>query len=73
MIYSGSDKQIQRIRSDRVPEKLWTEGHDIVQKAVFKTIHKKKEMQNGILRRPYKSLRNEEKLKAKEKRKDIPI
>ena len=25
-----------------MPEKLWTEGHDIVQKAVFKTIHKKK-------------------------------
>ena len=29
--------------------------------------------QNGCLRRPYKYLRKEEKLKAKEKRKDIPI
>ena len=29
--------------------------------------------QNGCLRRPYKELRKEEKLKAKEKRKDIPI
>ena len=29
--------------------------------------------QNGCLRKPYKSLRKEEKLKAKEKRKDIPI
>ena len=29
--------------------------------------------QNGCLRRPYKKLRKEEKLKAKEKRKDIPI
>ena len=29
--------------------------------------------QNGCLRRPYKELRNEEKLKAKEKRNDIPI
>ena len=30
------------IRSDRVPEELWTEVHDIVQKAVIKTIPKKK-------------------------------
>jgi len=29
--------------------------------------------QNGYLRRPYKYLSKEEKLKAKEKRKDIPI
>ena len=29
--------------------------------------------QNGCLSRPYKWLRKEEKLKAKEKRKDIPI
>ena len=29
--------------------------------------------QNGCLRRPYKYLRKEEKLQAKEKRKDIPI
>ena len=28
--YSGSDKQIQGIRSDRVPEELWMEVHDIV-------------------------------------------
>ena len=27
---------------DRVPEKLWTEVHDIVQEAVIKTIPKKK-------------------------------
>ena len=31
-----------RIRSDRVPEELWTEVHDIVQEAVVKTIPKKK-------------------------------
>ena len=30
------------IRSDRVPEKLWMEVHDIVQEAVIKTISKKK-------------------------------
>ena len=33
---------IQGIRSDRVPEELWTEVHDIVQEAVIKTIPKKK-------------------------------
>ena len=37
-VYSGSDKQIQGIRSDRVPEELWTEVHDIVQEAGIKTI-----------------------------------
>ena len=39
---SGSDKYIQRIRSDRVPEELWTEVHNIVQEVVIKTIPKKK-------------------------------
>ena len=38
----SSDKQIQGIRSDRVPEELWMEVHYIVQKAVIKTIPKKK-------------------------------
>jgi len=39
---------------DRVPEELWTEVHNIVQKAVIRTIPKKKKRQNGCLRRPYK-------------------
>ena len=41
---------------DRVPEKLWTEVHDIILEAVIKTIPKKKKRkrQNGCLRRPYK-------------------
>ena len=30
------------MRSDRVPEELWTEVHDIVQEAVIKTTPKKK-------------------------------
>ena len=30
------------IRSNRVPEELWTEVHDIVQEAVIETIPKKK-------------------------------
>ena len=56
LLYSGSDKQIQGVRSDRVPEELWTEVRDIVQEAVIKTIPKKKKhkRQNGCLRRPYK-------------------
>ena len=33
---------MQGIRPDRVPEELWTEVRDIVQKAVIKTIPKKK-------------------------------
>ena len=42
---------------------------------MIKTISKKNKckMANSCLRRPYKELRKEEKLKAKEKRKDIPI
>ena len=41
---------------DRVPEELWTEVCDIIQKAVIKTVPKKKKCkrQNGCLRRPYK-------------------
>ena len=46
-LYSGSDKQIQGTRSDRVPEELWTEVHDIVQEAVIKTIPKKKKCKKG--------------------------
>ena len=60
---------------DRVPE-LWTEVCDIVQEAVIETIpkgEKNAKRQNGCLRRPYKYLRKEEKLKAKKKRKDIPV
>ena len=41
-LYSGSDKSVQWIRSDRVPAELWTEVCDIVQEAVIKTIPKKK-------------------------------
>ena len=35
------------IRSDRVPEDLWTEVRDTVQEAVIKTIPKEKKMQKG--------------------------
>ena len=55
-LYSGSDKYIQGIKSDRVPEELWMDVHNI-QEAVIKTIPQEKEMQkrqNSCLRRPYK-------------------
>ena len=40
--YNGSDKQILGIISDRVPEELCTEFHNIVHEVVIKTISKKK-------------------------------
>ena len=60
--------------TDRVPDELLNEVHDTVQKAVIKTIPKKRnaQRQSGCLTRPYKQLSKEGKLKAKEKRKDIP-
>ena len=33
--------------TDRVPEELWTEVHDIVQKAVIKTIPKRKKFKKA--------------------------
>ena len=58
-----------------MPEELWTEVCDIVQEAVIKTIPKKKKCQKKkwLSDEAFKSLRKEEKQKAKEKRKDIPI
>ena len=58
---------------DRLPEELWTEICNTVQAAMIKTIPKKKKCkrQNCCLRRPYKQLRQEEKLKAKEEKKKI--
>ena len=58
--YNYTVEVINRFRRldliDKVPEELWTEVCDIVQKAVIKTIPKKKnaKRQNGCLRRPYK-------------------
>ena len=62
---------------DRVPEELWTEVPNIVQETVIKTIPKKTEiLQKGkmvIWGGLKNSWEKEEKWKAKEKRKDIPI
>ena len=56
LLYSGSDKQIQGIRCDRLLEVLWMEVHDILQEAVIKTIPKKKKCKKAkcCLRSPYK-------------------
>ena len=53
-----------------MPEELWTEVRDIVIGGSDQTIPMKKKWksQNSCLRRPYKELRKEEKLKAKEKK-----
>ena len=58
---------------DRVPDELEMEVCDIVQETGPSPWKRNAKRQNGCLRRPYKQLCNEEKQKAKEKRKDIPI
>ena len=60
---------------DRVPEELWMEVHDIVQEAVIKTIAMKKNCKKAkrFSEEALQTDEKEEKLKAKEKRKDIPI
>ena len=56
-------------------EELWTEVRDFNRRQCSKSSTRKRnaKRQNGYLRRPYKWLRKEEKLQAKEKRKDIGI
>ena len=75
MIISVSDKQIQRVRSDRVPEELWREVHDIVQEAVIQTIPKKKKCKKAkwFTEEALQVAEKRKQAKAKEKRKDIPI
>ena len=60
---------------DRVPEELGTEVHDIVQEAVIKTIPMKKKCKKAkwLSEEALQIAEKEEKQKAKEKRKDIPI
>ena len=60
---------------DRVPEELWMEVHDIVQQAVIKTIPNKMKCQKvkWLSEEALQIAEKEEKRKAKEKRKDIPI
>ena len=67
------DKGLDLINS--VPDELWMEVHDIVQEAVIKTIPPKKKCKKAkwLSEELLQKLRKEEKLKAKEKRKDIRI
>ena len=63
------------IRSDRVPEELWTEVCDIVQKAVIKIIPKKKKCQKAkwLSEQALQIAEKRREAKGKEERKDIPI
>ena len=60
---------------DRVPDELWTEVSDIVQKTGSKTIPKKKKCKKAkwLSEEALQIAVKEEKQKAKEKRKGIPI
>ena len=60
---------------DRVPDELWMEIHDIVQETGIKTIPKKKKFKKAkwLPEEALQIAMKEEKQKAKEKRKDIPI
>ena len=60
---------------DRVLEELWTEVQDILQEVGIKTIPKENKCKKAkwLSEEPLQILWKEEKLKAKEKRKDIPI
>ena len=60
---------------DTVPNELWMRFVTMYRRQGSRPSPRKinTKRQNGCLRRPYKYLRIEEKQKAKEKRKDIPI
>ena len=60
---------------DRVPDELWTEVHDIVQEPEIKTIPKKKKCKKAkwLSEEDLQIAEKRKTLKAKEKRKDIPI
>ena len=60
---------------DRVPDELWTEIHDIVQETGNKTIPKRNKCkkEKWLSEEALQISVKEEKPKAKEKRKDIPI
>ena len=58
-----------------MPEELWTEVCDIVQEAMIKTIPRKTKHKKAkwFFEEALQIARKEEKPKAKDKRKDIPI
>jgi len=65
------------MQSDRLPDELWMEIHDIIQETGIKTIPKRKECKKAkwlseeALKIAVK--KKKKKQKTKEKRKDIPI
>ena len=60
---------------DRLPDELWTEVHDIVQETGIKTISKKKKCKkaNWLSEEALQIAVKRRDVRAKEKRKDIPI
>ena len=72
---SGSQKQIQGIRSDRVSDELWMEVHDMVQEAVIKTIPMKKKCKKAkwLSEEALQIAEKRRETKGEEKRKDISI
>ena len=60
---------------DRKPDELWTGVHDFVQETGIKTIPKKKKCKKvkWLSEEALQRVVKEEKRKAKEKKKDIPI
>ena len=63
--YNYTVEVIQGIRSDRVPEEMWTEVLDIVQEAVIRTIPKKKKCKRA------KWFLSKETLHIAEKRREV--
>ena len=61
--------------TDRLPEELWMEVHDIVQKAVIKTIPKKKKCKKAkwLSDKALQIAEKRTEAKGKGERKDIPI
>ena len=61
--------------TDRVPKELWMEVCDIIQDVVIKIISKKKKCKKAkwLSEEALQTTEKEEKQKAKEKRRDIPI
>ena len=60
---------------DRVPEELWMEICDIVEEALIKNVPEKKKCKKAkwLSDEALQIAEKEEKLKARENRKDIPI
>ena len=60
---------------ERGPEEIWTKVHDVVQEVVIKTIPKIKKFKRAkwLSEEAFQIAEKRREVKAKEKRKDIPI